>query len=154
MVRRITGRKSVPSIISNRWPCLVPLAVALSLTVSLGCGSSSRSGTAHVQGTVTIGGQPLPADAQASLTISPISKGRTAGAVITNGRYDCADAPVGKVKVFFNVMQKTGKMITEADNRPYAEVGSIISPKYSSGVEAEITGDNTNQDFDLEPAPK
>jgi hypothetical protein len=127
--------------------------VALASLATSGCNAGGRPGTAHVEGTVTINGQPLPADAQANITFAPSTRGgRSAGAVITNGKYDCPDAPVGKVKVYLSVMRRTGRMITESDNRPYAEMGSIIASKYASGIDAEITGDNANQDFDLEPA--
>jgi hypothetical protein len=138
------------------WPrALAWLAVAVLACVTISaCGTSRRDGTAHIQGTVTLGGQPLPANAQANITIAPAEKGRTAGAVVTDGRYDCPDAPVGKVKVYFSVMRPTGKMITEADNRPFAEMGSIIASKYASGIDLEIAGDNANQDFDLEPAQR
>jgi hypothetical protein len=131
----------------------VLMAVALSAcTLIGGCGTDRRAGTAHLQGTVTINGQPLPDDAQANVTFAPASKGRTAGAVITNGEYDCPDAPLGKVKAYFSVMRPTGRTITETDNRPYAEVGSIIASKYASGIDLDVSGDNANQDFDLEPA--
>ena len=134
---------------------LVWLAVGTIACVTIsGCGAGRREGTAHIQGTVTLGGQPLPANAQANITIAPAEKGRSAGAVVSDGRYDCPDAPVGKVKVYFSVMRPTGKMITETDNRPYAEMGSIIASKYASGIDLEITGDNANQDFDLEPAQR
>jgi hypothetical protein len=117
-----------------------------------GCDTGRRSDTAHVQGTLTIGGEPLPSDAQANVTFVPAAKGRSAGAAVTDGKYDCPDAPLGNVKAIISVMRPTGKMITESDNRPYAEVGSIIANKYSSGVDVEITEDNTTLDFDLEPA--
>lgn len=119
---------------------------------TLGCGKHSRPGTAHVSGTITIGGQPLPSDAQANLIFVPVAGGRSAGAAVTNGRFSCDDAPVGKVKFYPNIARRTGRMITESDNRPYPEVASMIAPKYSAGIELEIVGDDTNLDFDLEPA--
>jgi hypothetical protein len=72
--------------------------------------------------------------------------------VVANGKYDCPDVPLGKVRVYFSVMRPTGKMITESDNRPFPEVASIIASKYASGIEIDVTGDNSNQNFDLEPA--
>ena len=127
-------------------------SLALMCATLAACDSGRRSGTARLQGTVTLNGQPLPADAQANVTFSPVDKGRTAGTVVANGEYDCPDVPLGKVRVYFSVMRPTGKMITESDNRPYPEVASIIAQKYASGIEIEVTDDNSNQDFDLEPA--
>jgi hypothetical protein len=131
---------------------MLSAAVVLMASVLVGCDTGRRSGTAHVQGTLTIGGQPLPADAQANITFVPESKGRSAGAVVTNGKYDCPDAPLGKTKAYISVMRPTGRMITESDNRPFAEIGSIIADKYASGVDLEITEDNASIDFDLDPA--
>jgi hypothetical protein len=122
------------------------------VVVTSGCGGGSRPNTARLEGTITIDGQPLPADAHASITFMPMSAGRSAGSAVTNGRYVCQDAPMGRVKVYPSISRPTGRMITESDNRPFPEVASIIASKYASGMEVEITGDNTSQDFDLEPA--
>jgi hypothetical protein len=129
----------------------VALLAACALGV-LGCGKSSRPGTAHVAGTITVGGQPLPSDAQANLIFVPVAGGRSAGAAVTNGNFACDDAPVGKVKLYANIARRTGRMITESDNRPYPEVASMIAPKYAAGIELEITGDDDQLNFDLEPA--
>lgn len=144
----IVGRCSTVKCTLHTMLCVCLL---FAVVMEVGCGEK-RSGTARVQGTVTIDGQPIPADATGNVLFRPGegTTGRTAGASIVNGRYDCADAPVGKVKVFFSINKPTGRMITESDNRPFAEIGSIISQKYSSGIDAEITGDSSDQDFDLE----
>ena len=127
--------------------------VALVCVTIAACDTGRRSDTARLQGTVTLVGQPLPADAQANITFAPVEKkGRTAGAVVQNGKYDCPDVPLGKVRVYFSVMRQTGKMITESDNRPFPEVASVIASKYASGIEIEVTDDNSSQNFDLEPA--
>jgi hypothetical protein len=144
-----------PFGIAHFLKCKVALAVVLLSIVAigtLGCGKSSRPGTAQVAGTITIGGQPLPSDAQANLIFVPVAGGRSAGAPVSNGRFSCDDAPTGKVKFYPNIARRTGRMITESDNRPYPEVVSMIAPKYSAGIELDITGDDANLDFDLEPA--
>jgi len=123
------------------------------IAATVGCGSgATRAGTARVRGTVTIDGQPIPSDARANITFRPAAgtSGRTAGAPVVDGRYDCTDAPVGDVKVYISIMRPTGRMITESDNRPFAEMGSAIADKYATGIDLEITGDSTDQDFDLE----
>jgi hypothetical protein len=126
--------------------------VALASLTITSCNAGSRPGTAHLEGTVTIDGQPLPADAQASITFRPMSGGRSAGATVSGGKYVCHDAPLGKVKVYVAVERPTGKMLVESDNRPYPEVASIIASKYSLGIDVDVTGDNRKLDFELEPA--
>jgi hypothetical protein len=137
---------------SRRVACrLFVLLVVADLISATGCGNAQKN-VAHLEGVVTIDGQPLPSDAQASIRFSPMSRGRSAGAAVENGKYSCTDAPMGKVKVYLTVTRPTGKMLTESDNRPYPEVASIIASKYVPGIDIEVTGDNAKQDFDLEPA--
>ena len=128
---------------------IVAIGVALA---TAGCGTRARPGTARLEGTITIGGQQLPTDANANLAFRPMSGGRSAGAAVTNGKYICKDAPMGKVKVCPSIERPTGRMLVESDNRPYPEVASIIASKYALGIDIEVAGDETKLDFDLEPA--
>ena len=102
MARRNTEKEF--ALRTARFGMRLFVAVFVSTSSMLtGCDTGRRSDTAHVQGTVTIGGEPLPDDAQANITFVPATKGRSAGAAVTNGKYDCPDAPLGKVKAYISV---------------------------------------------------
>ena len=125
-------------------------AVVLGLLILAGCGVGGPK-TAHLSGTVSLGGQAVPADAQASISFkaTTIDQGRSANAQIINGKYDLPNTPIGKVKVFFSIQQPTGKMAREGVGAPYAEYRSLTPAKYETGMDLEITGDNDKQDFNL-----
>jgi hypothetical protein len=117
-----------------------------------GCGSSD---TARVQGTVTIEGRSIPDDAAASIVFKATVQGKTKNcrSQVTHGRYDVLEVPVGTVKVYIDVQQPTGKMLQEGRGKPYAEYGSIVAPRYTrEGIELEVTGNTSKQDFDLKSA--
>jgi hypothetical protein len=130
-------------------------AIALLLATSTGCPTKSGTGapTAHVQGTVTVNGQPIPADAQASITFHPGPEAVTAqsaGSAILNGKYDIPNAPIGKVKVEFAIMQDTGKMVPSTDGgRPDREFKNLVPAKWQEPQPFEITGDKADLNFDL-----
>ncbi len=117
----------------------------------LGC-SEEETGppTAHLQGAVTINGQPIPADAEASISFNPAALGdaRPASGVIADGKFDVKDAPVGKVRVLFNISQSTGKMHSEAGHEAM-EYKSLVPKSLLNGQEIEVSGDNPKLDFDL-----
>jgi hypothetical protein len=129
-------------------------AIALLVATSTGCPESGTGApTAHVQGTVTINSQPIPADAQASITFRPGPEAVTAqsaGSPIVNGKYDVPNAPIGKVKVEFAIMQDTGKMVPSTDGgRPDREFKNLVPPGSREPQMAEITGDKADLNFDL-----
>jgi hypothetical protein len=144
--RRLVCLRSPTSFRASR-ETLILLAAVIA---AAGCNNSTKK-VAHLQKTITIAGQPLPAGAMASLSIRPTApgQGRAAGAAGVNEKYNCLDAPLGKVKVFVDVQHPTGKMITESDGVPFKKYGSLIAPKYTGGIELDITEDNLNQNFDL-----
>jgi hypothetical protein len=121
--------------------------------IALGCGPSGPS-RAHLQGTVTLAGQPIPADATASIIFEPsktAEQGPPASALIVSGKYECPDAPVGPVTVFFNITQPSGPEYTTDRGITTRNATSLTPPKYAPGMSLEVTGDNAAQDFDLAP---
>jgi hypothetical protein len=124
----------------------------LLLLLAVGCGGESGPPTAHLQGTVTIGGKPIPADAIAMISFSPhdTKLGPGATAEIANGKYDCPKVPLGPVTVFFNITQASGPEI-EIRGRKSRETVSLTPPKYGAGTPLDVSGDNAAQDFDLTP---
>jgi hypothetical protein len=155
MVRPTTCRTAVSarnSPLAARRAKLTHFCCTFAILFSVGCHSSSNSKAAHIQGAVTIGGRPLPAEVMANISIRPtgVGQGRPVGSTIVDGKFDFPSAPLGKVKVYVDIQHITGKMIKESDGVPFHETKSIISPKYTSGIDLEITGDNLHQDFDLE----
>jgi hypothetical protein len=84
--------------------------LALLLAMTAGCPDGSGKETAHLQGTVTIGGQPIPADATGGISFVPleVSQANSDYSAIKDGKYDVPGAPVGKVRVEFSIQQPTG----------------------------------------------
>lgn len=124
------------------------LAITLGWCAGCGGGSSSRN-TAHLEGTVTIGGQPLPADAEGAITFRSDSGG-AATAPIKEGRYDSPATPKGAVKAYFSISKPTGKTYkSERTGAEIVETISIVPASVSSGVDVEVSGDNSEQNFDL-----
>src|SRR4051794_11797780 len=127
---------------------LIVLIAALPL---LGGCSAHEKKTAHLQGTITIAGKPLRADAVANISFRPTAQGqsRASGVMVVAGKYDCPDVPLGKVAVTISIQHPTGKMISEAGGTPFQEYVSLISG--GSAIDLDVAGDKPNQDFDLEP---
>ncbi len=128
------------------------LTAVLLLAVQLGCGAGGTGKpTAHLKGTVTIGGAALPADAEASITFKPTKSGqaRSTSAIISGGMYDAPDVPAGPVIVYVSVQQPTGREVTENVSRPYKEYRSLVPAKYGEGIALEVSGDKADQNFEL-----
>ena len=118
------------------------------------CGCSAESmgpPTVHLAGAVTIDGQPLPADAEASIMFKPTQRGqaKSVSVVITGGRYDAPGVPRGEVRAYLNIQRPTGRMISEAGGSPYPEFLPMIASEYGSGILLGASEDNLQQDFDL-----
>ena len=127
-------------------------AALLAVAVVVGCGSGGSSRpTAHLQGSVSIGGQPVPDNAEASITFKPTASGqaRSTSALISKGKYDAPDVPTGPVTVYISIQQPTGRQVTENVSRPYDEFRSLVPAKYEGGVPLKVEGDNDEQNFDL-----
>jgi hypothetical protein len=118
----------------------------------VGCGKNgSGKPTAHLSGTITIDGQPVPDNTVGSVTFRPSGSGQASPttAQVIDGKYDCPNAPQGNVTVFFQLVQQTGKMVGDP-GRQAPEVRSLLADKYSvSGIDLNVTDDNSSQDFAL-----
>jgi len=134
----------------NRFSVCVVLALSF-LTALSGCGGGSGN-TAHLGGTVTIGGQAIPADATASVTFDPAQAGPDKKAVtvkIEGGKYDSPDTPLGPVKAVFNIQQPSGPERTNDRGVKVRDIKNIVPEKSQAGVSIEVTGDKEDQNFDL-----
>jgi len=56
---------------------------------------------------------------------------------------------MGDVVVFVQLVQPTGKMVSEG-GRSYPELRNLVSSKYDQGIKLNVTDDNSGQDFELE----
>ncbi len=126
------------------------MASAVLAAATLGCGGGGGN-TAHLQGTVTIGGQPVPSDATGHISFIPTGKGQApaASATIVNSKFDCPAVPQGAVKVSFSITQASGPTYTTDRGQTAQAVESLVPEKSVSGVDLEVTGDNAEQNFDL-----
>jgi hypothetical protein len=118
----------------------------------VGCDTKgSGKPTAHLSGVITIDGRPTPSNAWGTINFRATSPGqaRDTSASITNGKYDSPDVPAGKIMVNIQIVQPTGKTINDG-GRQIPEIRDLIASKYNNGFEMEITGDNPDQNFDLE----
>jgi hypothetical protein len=130
------------------------LAGPLLLVLLSGCGSRARSEpVARLEGNVTIGGKPLPADAEGSVIFMPAARGEAppVQAAIKGGRYRAEKVPVGQVLATFHIARPTGKLLRDSpsDPHPTPERIDLVPPASGGGVKIEVRGDNPHQDFDL-----
>ena len=134
--------------------CRMPWLLLLSVTVALGCGGSFN--TAAVDGTVTVGGEPVESG---TITFNPIegTSGHSAGGAIENGRFSISvtDGPViGLNRVAINGRRKTGRKIPvpSTENVMMDETVEVVPPRYQTGkdLQCQIQPDKNTLDFDLE----
>jgi hypothetical protein len=148
-VRRIRQRSGVEEPTGNsRRAALVAAALCI-LVATTGCNGGRKPGTARLEGSVTIDGQPPPAGAIGSISFRPAGKGQPTSAQIVDGNYKCDDVPVGDVVVFVQLVLPTGKMVSEG-GRSYPELRDLVSSKHANGINLKVTDDNSSQDFELE----
>lgn len=137
---------------SSSWLLRVLFTLS-ALLVTAGCGSGSTSeDTAHWQGTVTIGGNPLPADAVGSITFRPVgeSSAKPVTVQIVDGTYDSPATPRGKVKAYVNVSKPTGRtMHSDRTGQDVPEMESIVPPERSMGIDLDVEGDNSEANIEL-----
>ena len=127
------------------------LLVAFLLAIG-GCGPGSAP-TSHLAGAVTIGGKPVPSDADAAISFSLVDGAPqdVAKAKIVDGKYDCPDVPRGQVQVSFSISQPYGpEKVSSRTGTSYRETRNLVPAKYLAGMTLQVSGDNTSQDFDLE----
>lgn len=128
---------------------LLGVLVALAVSLTSGCGKSGPA-TAHLAGAVSIKGAPVPADAQAALSFEPLSGGESVSAKIVDGKYDAPDAPQGAVLVKFYISQPVGpKKVSERTGQAFQDIVNLVPPQHAAGIQIEVSGDNTSQDFAL-----
>ena len=127
-------------------------ALAVVVGVCAGCPAKEGSGlpTAHLKGAVTLNGGPIPADADASIVFYPAEVGdaRAASAIIKDGKYDVADAPIGKGRAVISITQPTGEVVEEA-GRKSIQFKSLVPKPLWDGQEIHVDGDNVNLNFDI-----
>jgi hypothetical protein len=126
---------------------LCSMAVGLSVLLAYGGCGGRGAATARLEGTITVNGQPVTKGIVSFAPLKP-DHGRGSTATIVDGRYSVRDAPTGKVRVSFHAVKDTGRTVTQF-GKPYPEVIDIIPDKYRAGLEIEVGGDMTNQDFNL-----
>jgi hypothetical protein len=141
---RFRAKRTAPQA-SHILTVLVATAIA-----SAGCGGGAPP-TAHLQGKVTIDGQPLPADAEGSISFQPSTGDQTRAVVasIVNSTYDSPQTPTGQVLVRISVTQPTGGMLDNGRGDPSPEYRDIVPPGAASAIELEVAGDKDDQNFDL-----
>ena len=133
-----------------RYACVM---VAL-LATTAGCGAKKSSNTAHLSGTVTIQGDPLPEDAEGYIQFMPASGGQAqpAHTEIIDSKYDAENVPRGQVTAIFHITRLTGRMVRE-DNAPgatpYPEREDLVPRKHRAGVTIQVEGDDDAHDFEL-----
>jgi hypothetical protein len=116
-----------------------------------GCGEAGEA-TAHLQGTVTLGGKPLPSDATAHIQFVPVEKDQAPAmaAPVVNGNYDAPAVPLGAVRVYFNVTQPAGQEYVNERGDKVRDAKNLTPAKYGSGIDLTVSDDNPEQNFDLE----
>jgi hypothetical protein len=128
---------------------VIAVIISVAAAVLVGCGKGgSGKPTAHLSGAITIDGQPVPDDAWVTINFRSVSTGQATSAQITDSNYDCPDAPLGNVDVAIQILQRTGKMVSEG-GRSWPETRSLIADNYARGIKLEVSGDNSDQDFAL-----
>ncbi len=137
---------STPKLLRN----FIALGVLGLVSVTAGCGGEAGPPTAHLQGTVTLGGKPIPTDATAHIFFNPVDRkdGTTATVSIVNGQYDSPKTPVGAVKVTFNIAQPSGPERVERGTTIRSMV-NLTPPQYASGIDFQVDGDKSDANFDL-----
>jgi hypothetical protein len=121
------------------------------VAVLSGCYRNAGPATSHLQGHVTLNGQVLPVDCEASLTFQTTraGQGRSCNVPIVNGSYDAPAVANGPVLVLVDIQVPTGKMKSEAGGTPFAEYRSLVPDTYSAGISQEIQGDDPAHHFEL-----
>lgn len=125
------------------------LGLLAALVFFCGCGPGS-SPSAHLSGTVTIDGKPIPADATASLSFVPTDSSKAVALPIVDGRYDSPRTPQGKITVHFSISRPTGpEKVSERTGEKYRDIANLVPPEHAAGMVIEVQGDNSSQNFDL-----
>ncbi len=129
--------------------CSGVLIAGLVFVLGCGCGGSFAP-TTTVEGTVAIDGTPV-ADGTISFTPLELEAGSVVTAEIRNGEYRARRVHTGRTMVQFQVMEETGKMLTDESEggAPYPERIDRVPDKYRGGVEITVTDDGESHNFEL-----
>ena len=117
----------------------------------------TRSGApvAHLSGTVSLDGQPIPAGSFASISFQPASSNavRATSAEIIDSRYECANVPQGSVRATVHMSIPTGRTLRDdRTGQNTSELENVVlDMAEAGGIELDVTGDAT-VDFDLHRA--
>jgi hypothetical protein len=146
------GRRRLGTYFSIAPRYVIATSLVLAAIVVVGCDTGgSGKPTAHLSGDITIDGEPVPGNAWGTVNFRATGTGQAGQATsapITDSEYDCPNVPIGNVNVFIQVVQPTGKMASEG-GRSWPETRNLIADKYGSGIQIEVTDDNSSQHFEL-----
>lgn len=129
----------------------VGLGLCAIVAFASGCGSSS-GGAASLEGSVTLGGKPIPPEATAFITFSSTANRamKPVSAKIADGKYQATQVPLGPAIVGFQINQPVGPAkISERTGKEFQEEKNLLPPKYAGGVPLIVEGDATGLDFNL-----
>jgi hypothetical protein len=125
----------------------------MALLVAAGCGGASAA-VSSLTGAVTLDGQPLPANAIATVSFHPVdvALGPPTSAQIVDGRYQCDKIPRGKVIAEVFIALPTGRTRATGRGQDEPEVKDVaLVAEQADGIEVDVTG-NATVDFDLRRA--
>lgn len=114
----------------------------------VGCGPS----TASLTGTVTIAGNPIPADAEARIGFTPegAASSETVSAAIESGTYEVTGVPVGPSLVTFHIVKPIGKPYkSKRTGQTIQDTKILVPPRSLGGVEYEVAASGGEKNFDL-----
>lgn len=124
---------------------------AILLVSAVGCGDGMGP-TAHLAGKVTLFGKPVPSDAEGSITFireQPQGKKASVTVPVVAGQYDSPETPQGNLRAFIALSRKGKKRKSARTGEHYQEIVNILPPKYATGIQLEVNGDDTSRNFDL-----
>lgn len=142
------SKPTSPNSMMNATTQLIGSFLAVGSLLISGCGSNNR---ASVSGTVTLDGKTLESGVIAFLPTNG-NQGPTAGAVISNGRYEIASArgpTFGAYRVTVSSMQKTGHKIPSLGGS-LDEMAEVIPLQYRDDSKLVIDVQPGGNTFDLE----
>jgi hypothetical protein len=117
------------------------------LLMAAAAGCTRGPATTHLEGRVTVDGQPIREGNLNFVALEP-NRGRGTTAVISEGRYAAQKVPLGRVRVDFNATRATGRTVIVSD-LPVPEIIDLIPEKYHAGIEIEVKEGQFQRDFNL-----
>lgn len=126
------------------------LAALMAVGLTAGCGGDSVE-TSTVSGTVTLGGKPIPPDAEAHIRFSSNEHPQVepVSVPIEGGRYEATGVPQGEVTVTFNIIRYGPEKMSERTGEPYRDQINLLPPNVAAGVPHRVSGEAMTKDFAL-----